>query len=380
METQQARTFQAREIREALALVRRELGPDAVILDTRRVPGKALGLLGGMMFEVTAAATAAGPAANSAPPTGTRSTAAKPTPASAPSPIAALLPERRAQRQRDAGAPSVRDMIEDAPAAALAAASTRVAPHAALRRRLLASMVPRDVCEQWLRQLSDALSPVDAEAKLRDVLRGALGSPCGLGSSKARVVTFVGPTGVGKTTTVAKLAARARLVDGKNVALVSLDDGRLGGTAAIRAYGRVLDVPVRIVGTQDLAAALAEHADAELVLVDTAGISPAAPAAFHELGRRLERAGEPVFTHLCVAAATRAEELERIAHLYRVTAPDALLVTKVDEAVAIGSALALRMRSDLPFSFFSTGPAVPDDLHRADPELALDLLLGGNQS
>jgi flagellar biosynthesis protein FlhF len=374
METQQTRTFQAREIREALALVRRELGPDAVILDTRRVPGKALGLLGGMMFEVTAAATATSPAA------GQTASAARPTTASAPSPIAALMPERRAQRQRDAAAPSVREMIEDAPAAALAAASTRVAPHAALRRRLLASMVPRDVCEQWLRQLADTLSPVEAEAKLREDLRGSLGASSGLGSGKARVVAFVGPTGVGKTTTVAKLAARARLVDGKSVALVSLDDGRLGGTAAIRAYGRVLDVPVRIVGTHDLAAALAEHADAELVLVDTAGISPATPSAFVDLGRRLERAGEPVFTHLCVAAATRAEELERIAHLYRVTAPDALLVTKVDEAVAIGSALALRMRSDLSFSFFTTGPAVPDDLHRADPELALDLLLGGKQS
>lgn len=369
METTEARTFQAREIREALALVRRELGPEAVILDTRRVPGKALGLLGGMMFEVTAAAGATTPSTSATRPSSST--------ASTPSPIAALLPDRRAQRHREAGAPSVRDMIEDAPAAALAAVSTRVAPHAALRRRLLASMVPRDVCEQWLRGLSDDLSPADAELRLRDALRSQLGMSCGLGSNRARVIAFVGPTGVGKTTTVAKLAARARLVDGKNVALISLDDGRLGGTAAIKAYGRVLDVPVHIVGGQDIAAALAEHASAELILIDTAGISPANPAAFAELGRRLERAGEPVFTHLCVAAATRVEELERIAHLYRVTAPDALLVTKIDEAVAIGSAVALRMRSDLSFSFFSTGPAVPDDLHRADPEIALDLLLGG---
>lgn len=374
METTEARTFQAREIREALALVRRELGPDAVILDTRRVSGKALGLLGGMLFEVTAAA---GPA--EAPTRSQAASRASSAPATPPSPIAALMPERRAQRMRGAATPSVREMIEDAPAAALAAVSTRVAPHAALRRRLLASMVPRDMCEQWLRSVPDELSPVDAEARLRDVLRAQLGAPCGLGSAKARVIAFVGPTGVGKTTTVAKLAARARLVDGKNVALISLDDGRLGGTAAIRAYGRVLDVPVHIVGAQDISAALAEHADAELILIDTAGISPANPTAFNELGRRLERAGEPVFTHLCVAAATRVEELERIAHLYRVAAPDALLVTKVDEAVAIGSAVALRVRNELPFSFFSTGPAVPDDLHRADPELALDLLLGGKQ-
>ncbi|MBC8071866.1 MAG: flagellar biosynthesis protein FlhF, partial [Deltaproteobacteria bacterium] len=208
-------------------------------------------------------------------------------------------------------------------------------------------------------------------------LRGLLGPAVGLGTPRSRVVAFVGPTGVGKTTTVAKLAASASLLSGQKVALVSLDDGRIGGTAALRAYAKLLELPITVAPPHGLSQALADHRDAELVLVDTAGLSPAQPEGFAELGRKLGRAGEPVLTHLCVAAATRIEELERISHLYRAADPKALLVTKVDEAIAIGSVLALRMRSELPFSYAATGPQVPDDLTSAHPDFLLDLLLGG---
>ncbi|MBK6916436.1 MAG: hypothetical protein IPH07_03450 [Deltaproteobacteria bacterium] len=371
------RTFQAREMREALALVRRELGPDAVILDTRRVPGRALGLLGGSFVEVTAA-----PATDTAP----TPTAGVPSPSrSEPDlrAVRALLPERRAERARTTPPPSARAMIQDDPAAALAAAAGRsaVVPFAALRRRLLAAMVPRDLVESWLRTLPPGSDGADARAgaelELRSLLHRRLGAPLGLGDDRSRVVAFVGPTGVGKTTTVAKLAAMAHLVGGKRIALVSLDDGRIGGTAALKAYAKLLDVPMSIASGGGLAQTLAEHRDAELVLVDTPGISPTHTEAFDELGRRLGRGGEPVLTHLCVAAATRSEELERIAHLYRPSSPAALLVTKADEAIAIGSVLGLRFAADLPLSFVTTGPQVPDDLTLAHPEVLIDLLLGG---
>jgi len=366
METQ---TFQAREIREALALVRRELGPDAVILDTRRVSGRSLGLLGGTLFEVTAAA----PEGHSPSPLAKSRDAAPVDPA----PARAMLAERRADRIREQPKASVRDLIRDDPAAAVAAARGAVAPHAALRRRLLAAMVPRDLCEAWLRLLPADAAAIEAEALLRANVHAALGPAAGTGQSEARVIAFVGPTGVGKTTTISKLAARARLIEDRRIALVSLDDGRLGGTAAMRAYARLLDVPLTVAPTHGLGAALAEHPNAELIFIDTAGISPTQTDAFADLARRLARAGEPVFTHLCVGAATRAEELERIVHLYRPTKPDALLVTKVDEALAIGSVVAVRLREQMPLSFLTTGPQVPDDLDPATADTVVALLLGG---
>lgn len=370
------RTFQAREIREALALVRRELGPDAVILQTRRIPGPAFGLLGGSLIEVTAAA----PIEN----------APAPAPAPAPKktvddrPIRALLAGRRADRERAREPkPSVSAMIADDPSVAVAAASGAAgpAPHAALRRRLLAGMVPRDLCEKWLRELGAAANDVaaraDAEARLRAILHDALGPASGLAPNGRRVVALVGPSGVGKTTTLAKIAASVNLMAGKRIAIISLDDGRLGGTSALRGYAKLLDVPFASVPAGGLPQAIAAAGDAELVLVDTAGLSPAQPDAFGELGRRLARAGEPVAVHLCVAAATRAEELERIAHLYAPLNPGSVLITKVDEAVAIGSVFGLRARTHLPFSFVTTGPQVPDDLVLANPDVLIDLLLGG---
>jgi flagellar biosynthesis protein FlhF len=192
------------------------------------------------------------------------------------------------------------------------------------------------------------------------------------------VAALVGPTGVGKTTTIAKLAARAQLLEGRAVALVTVDDQRLGAATHLRAYADVLGVPVvHASAPGGLARALAELRDAELVLIDTAGISPSRPELFGQLGRRLQRAGEPVTTHLCVAAATRHEELDRLVHLYGEVEPSALLMTKADEAVAIGSVFGAQHDTGLPFSFVTTGQQVPDDIAQADPGLLIDLLLGG---
>src|SRR5687768_16862773 len=135
----QTQTFQGREIGEALALVRRELGPDAIIVETKRVSGRALGLLGGTFVEVTAAPAEVESPSKVAPPK-------KP----------ALLPAQRAERNRTAGPQrAVRNLIAEEPSSALVAA-TGVRPHAALRRRLLAALVPRDLCEGWLTHVPQA--------------------------------------------------------------------------------------------------------------------------------------------------------------------------------------------------------------------------------
>lgn len=403
----ETRTFQARQMKEALALVRRELGPDAVIVETKRVSGRALGLLGGSFIQVTASPGEGGPISKPAPKAAPKRPAAKTsgegqaapnTASETPTPrrtglFHALTPRkpdeqslmaaaraRRAQRSRP-----VREVIAEDPTRAMTTQMGRVLPHAPLRRRLLAAMVPRDLCEAWLGQLPD-LGPstsgrASEEAQLRSLLHRVLGEPAPLCTRGCRVAAFVGPTGVGKTTTIAKVAAKARLFEQKSVALISLDDKRIGSTTQLRAYAQLLNVPLATATSSGgLARALARVRDADLVLIDTAGISPGRRDEFSSLARQLERAGEPVTTHLCVAASTRIEELERILHLYRVTAPKAVVATKVDEAVAVGSVLAARIRSGAPLSFATTGQQVPEDLTIASPHFVLDLLLGGAQA
>jgi len=397
----QTRTFQARQIKEALALVRRELGPNAIIVETKRVSGRTLGLLGGTFIQVTASpgedeeprtgspdpspvtSTAAPPSAFE--PVG-RESPSTPTGREDPSPLWARQRADRAQRNVTPKRP-VRDLIAESPRAAVSAATGmgQVRPHAALRRRLLAAMVPRDLCEAWLSQLPDlgpsATSRANEEAHLRALLHRMLGDAAPLCAPGSRVAALVGSTGVGKTTTIAKFAARAHLIEQKKVAIVSLDDQRIGSTTQLRAYANLLDVPLSTATSAGgLARALAEVRDADLVLVDTAGISPGKPDDFKTLARRLARAGEPVTTHLCIAASTRIEELDRMLHLYSATEPQAILPTKVDEAVAVGTVLAARVRSGAPLSFATTGQQVPEDITIATPRFIVDLLLGGAQA
>lgn len=386
----QTHTFQAKEMKEALALVRRDLGPDAVVVGTRRIPGRAMGLLGGSFIEITAQSAAA-PEHAPARPAGLR----RPSPEQAAAQEQetgvqtanrhkALLALQRAKRQRERRTPvetpqrTIARNPREAITAAAAGSIGRVATHARLRRRLLASLVPREVCEQWLKQIPADLSPSQAEARLRGNLQQLLGGPAPLVERGARVAAFVGPTGVGKTTTIAKLAAHAALVEGRSVALISLDDGRLGSTAQLRAYADVLGAPLYTCGKDDdLARVLAGLRDVELVLIDTAGVSPSTGNGLDTLANRFRRAGEPITTHLCVAAATRQEELDRILHVYGRVTPRAVVATKLDEAVAIGSMMSARTHLEVPFSYLTTGQQVPEDFMVAHPQSLIDILLGG---
>ncbi len=280
----------------------------------------------------------------------------------------------------------VRDLIaQDVPSAFAATTRSENDAHQGLRRRLLSSLVPRHLVEAWLADVPDfgvnTHARQDEEAYLRTKLARLLDPPMGLTRPNVRVVAMVGPTGVGKTTTIAKLATQAHVLENKNVAFVSLDDHRIGSTTQLRAYAQVLDAPLTTV-TQagGLARAVASHPKADLIFVDTAGLTPSRPDDFRTLAQQLQRAGEPLDVHLCVAAATRAEELERLVHLYGGTQPSSLLVTKIDEAVAVGSVFGAREQLGLGFSFVTTGQQIPEDIEPAHASLLLDLLLGETHS
>ena len=361
----ETRTFQAREIKEALALVRRELGPDAVILGTRKVPGRALGLLGGSFVEVTAAGPEFAHAQGS-----TQAQATAPAP-SAPK---AAAPQR-----------PLRGLIRARPKRSVSAATGKgragVARFARLRRTLLGAMVPQEICERWLSQLAHRAPgrghPAELSA-LRTLLAEIIGDPVPLCWPGTRVATLLGPTGVGKTTTLAKLAAQAALVDRKRVGLVTMDDQRVGSTAQLRAYARALQLPmVSTHSAGGLDRALASLRDVDLVLVDTPGMSPGDRSGLRDLAGALSRAGEPMTRHLCLAAFTRQQELDRILQRHALVQPDAVILTKVDETIALGTVFTALVDHDLSFSFATTGQRIPDDLCVATATFVIDELLGG---
>jgi flagellar biosynthesis protein FlhF len=178
---------------------------------------------------------------------------------------------------------------------------------------------------------------------------------------------------VGKTTTLAKIAARALLEAKKRVALLTIDTYRIGACEQLARYGEIMGVPVLVARDRtELLRAYERVKDADLVLVDTAGRSLAEDVARQaDLVRALPR----VQLHLVVSAATGALELAAIGDRYRALQPDRLLFSKLDEAAGPGAVLSVAVRIGRPVSCVTDGQRVPEDLHALTGSELTDLVL-----
>ncbi|GAO05510.1 flagellar biosynthesis protein FlhF [Anaeromyxobacter sp. PSR-1] len=189
-----------------------------------------------------------------------------------------------------------------------------------------------------------------------------------------RVLAVVGPTGVGKTTTLAKVAARALLETRKRVAFVTVDTYRLGGAEQLARYAGIMEVPVLVARDRgELGRALDRLSDVDLVLVDTAG-----HASVEDVERQaaLVRSVPRVQLHLAVSAAAGALELAAVADRYRALAPDRLVLTKLDEAAGPGSVLSAAVRVCRPIACVTDGQRVPEDVHALAGPALVDLVAG----
>ncbi|MEQ6342105.1 MAG: flagellar biosynthesis protein FlhF [Gammaproteobacteria bacterium] len=183
------------------------------------------------------------------------------------------------------------------------------------------------------------------------------------------IVALVGPTGVGKTTTVAKLAAHYALRHGsRHVALVTTDNYRIGAHEHLKSYGRILNIPVRVAGDRaELQQILAELSDRRLILIDTAGMGQrdvrlsAQFAVLNGSGGRMPL----IKKYLVLSTTTRLSGLDETIRAFQGMALDGCIFTKLDEATSLGSALSVTIQHDLPVSYISDGQRVPEDLHNA---------------
>jgi len=180
------------------------------------------------------------------------------------------------------------------------------------------------------------------------------------------VYAIVGPTGVGKTTTIAKIAARCALAHGVHqVALISLDHYRIGARDQLQSIARILGVPMQVASNaSELGAALGALAGRRLVLIDTAGMGPR-DARLAEQFATLAVPGVRIRALLTLAANAEELALHRIVRAYSDLWPAAILLTKVDEAARLGPAFSVALRHALPIAQLAVGQRVPDDLHAA---------------
>jgi flagellar biosynthesis protein FlhF len=355
------RKFEGADMREALALVKREFGPDAMVVATRQIRR---GLMG-TGVEVTAAVEDDG--------------AASP-PAAAYGPTPAFV-------AAGAGAADAPRAHAGAPGAVLSDGDVeRIMAPLRSELRSLRSLV-RGLGEDpsghelraelaALRQALHGLGARPAAAPLpplAEVARGArLAAP-----SERRVIALVGQTGVGKTTTIAKLAARAALVEHRQVAIISLDTFRVGGEEQMRTFADLIGVPLSLCTTREqLLTALAARRRCDRVYIDTAGRSPRDAGAQHELEELLGGV-DGLELHLCLPAAASAGAIDRAFARHERLGVDRLLFTKLDEADDLAQLVRAPARLARPIAHVTTGQRVPEDLEDATIERLLALASGG---
>ncbi len=371
------RRFYGENICQVLEEVKRELGREAVILESRQ-----LAVAGRPRVEVVAAVdfTAAGwpPAAKERPgrPAGSAGSPAGAQPAAPPGPP----PYRELQREII----QVKRMLNRLlGATGLEGDWAATGPFADFYRRLREHGLPEESCRELLDQALAGLPagrPVAAEvvsgclARLI-IARLRLQPAAGLG----RLVTLVGPTGVGKTTTAAKLAAYFQRQRDEKVGMVTVDSFRLGATAQIREYGRRLQVPVRTAYSRaDLEQAVREYADCDRIIIDTTGRSHRDAAGLEQLATVLGNCCSEKGTQLVVPVGVREEDFLDILVSFRRFACQGLLFSKLDESSAHGMLYHGADLASLPLSFFTTGQLVPEDLEPATGERVAALLLDIN--
>ena len=184
-----------------------------------------------------------------------------------------------------------------------------------------------------------------------------------------------GKGGVGKTTTIAKLAAYAKLELKQKVALLTLDTFRIAAVDQLHQYAEILQVPLHVALTvEDLRSALRFYQDRALVLIDTPGHSPKDTGMQLQLRRFLDELPE-VETHLVLSATTKPRDLADIAQRFECLKPTRLIFTKLDETSTFGPLLSTLVRVKRPLSYLGTGQEVPQDLEMATSRRLADLIL-----
>lgn len=197
-----------------------------------------------------------------------------------------------------------------------------------------------------------------------------------------RTVIFIGPTGVGKTTTIAKIASRYAVEQKKKVALLTMDTYRIAAAEQLRTYANILMVPFRVVYTEEeLLTAIQDFQNYDYILMDTAGHSPQNKeqlADMKQLLSRVKKLADCQF-YLVLSATTKYKDLMKIADSYRQIAEYKLIFTKLDETEALGNLLNLRLYTDASIAYVTCGQNVPDDIEVFNPQKTVKQLLGGGR-
>ncbi len=378
----------AADARQAIREVREEQGPDAVILSNRRVPG-GVEIIAAMDYEDALVNTSLGN------PMGDVTTSTSSTVSSSPNRPkhsqsnlnSAAVDAAIAHATTDASVATagldpalgkIKDELKglrnimEAPLMQFAwGEMDRVQPlYASLLKQLMMLGINPQLCEKISRKIIDKglhkhnwLEALKLLSQLIPVANEDL-------LEQGGIVSLVGPTGVGKTTTIAKLAARFALRHGRrSVALVTMDSYRIGAHEQLRTYGRILGVPVQVATDCDELRNVLEHTgEHKLTLIDTAGVSHRDLRLSEQLAM-LDVGGMQIKNFLVLSATGQMNLQDDVIRSFSRAGLHGCILTKIDEAVSLGEVLSVLIEHKLPVAYVSDGQKVPDNLHQARGKL-----------
>lgn len=236
--------------------------------------------------------------------------------------------------------------------------------------------------EQLLQDLNGSLESGDKEGIRRELV-DRLEKLIEVGSDpwieeegRPRVAALVGPTGVGKTTTLAKLAADFAFNQQRKVALITVDTYRIAAVEQLKTFAEILGVPLKVVFTpNELSAAIGGFSDYDLVLIDTAGRSQRNTIQMTELKNFIGMAGHKLSTYLLLSATTKYRDLLNIVDNFQKISFDQIIFTKMDETITFGSMISLLAEVKKPLSYVTMGQNVPEDIEVADAAKLANMVL-----
>lgn len=402
--------YTASSMKEALLQIRQDLGEDAMILKTRKLPRKIFSLGDKATIEVTAAIDEnASKQQTPFPPLKLSDTGiyTRPKPQKKPSPDRPApempppaVPDREIKKTAPATHVStmtdrfqfleLREDIHDMKAllaSILATGETAAAggfagPWAVLYKRLIDSEIRQETAEDLIRRLKSTTDAPDKNInkKFISVLSESfpVAGPLPQKENGPLIVAFVGPTGAGKTTTIAKLAAYYSLNKNSIVSIITADTYRIAAIEQIRAFTEIIDIGLQVIfSPKEAYNAIESCGNDNIVFIDTAGRSQRNAEHMRELEEFLD-ALKPDEIHLVLSATTKDSDLKDTIKRYRDLRTNRLLFTKLDETARLGNVFNIVSKGGIPVSYLTSGQSVPDDIELAQPGRFVQRLLEGS--